>query len=59
MNMRHLGDAVEGFFLFKERVKRGRDFPSILLLCPSKAESFTAFYTGGVYLDSPAANPLL
>jgi len=57
MNMRHLGDAVEGFFSrFKERVKRGRDFPLILLLCLSKAglrALWHSIITGGVYLDSP------
>jgi len=42
--MRHLGDAIEGFFLFKERVF-GRD-------C-LKLRALWHIITGGVYLDSP------
>jgi len=56
MNMRHLGNAVEGFFSrFKERVKI-RDFPLILLFCLSMRALWHSIITGGVYLDSPGRN---
>jgi len=62
MNMRHLGNAVEGFFSFKERVKRfWKRFPfnSSFVSVQSWIESFMAIITGGVYLDSPARHSLV